>query len=61
MSVTVKPLPNGPLEVKGDCQVLDAQGDALPPKGDTVYLCRCGSSGNKPFCDGSHKRVGFTS
>jgi 3-phenylpropionate/trans-cinnamate dioxygenase ferredoxin subunit len=47
--------------VQGECQVQDAQGNPLPPKGDTTYLCRCGGSANKPYCDGSHKRVGFKS
>jgi len=59
MPVTVKPLPNGPLQVKGEVEVLDAQGNPIPSKGGDVFLCRCGHSGNKPFCDGSHKRVEF--
>jgi CDGSH-type Zn-finger protein len=61
MAVTVKPLPDGPIMLKGDCEVLDAQGNPIPPKGGDIYLCRCGASANKPFCDGSHKRVGFKS
>ncbi len=60
MPVTVKPLPDGPLQVKGECEVLDAQGNAMPGKGGDIYLCRCGHSGNKPFCDGSHKTSGFS-
>jgi CDGSH iron-sulfur domain-containing protein 3 len=60
MPVTIKVLQDGPLQVKGDgCEVQDAQGNPLPTKGDTFALCRCGASGNKPFCDGSHKKVGF--
>ncbi|HTY80106.1 MAG TPA: CDGSH iron-sulfur domain-containing protein [Candidatus Bathyarchaeia archaeon] len=59
MAVTVKPIPDGPLMVKGEVEVLDAQGNPLPVKGDAAYLCRCGASANKPFCDGSHKKVEF--
>ncbi len=61
MSVNVKLLPDGPLMVQGECQVTDAQGNVLPSKGETTYLCRCGSSANKPYCDGAHKKVGFKS
>lgn len=61
MAVTVKALQDGPLMLQGECQVTDAQGKALPAKGDTIYLCRCGSSANKPFCDGTHKKIGFKS
>lgn len=61
MAVTVKPLPDGPLMLKGECEVLDAQGNPIPPKGGDIYLCRCGASANKPFCDGSHKKISFKS
>ena len=60
MAVTVKTLPDGPLQIKGECEVVDAQGNPMPGKGGDIYLCRCGHSANKPFCDGSHNRVGFS-
>lgn len=47
---------NGSLKVEGDVEMVDAQGSAYGLQGRTVIgLCRCGLSGNKPFCDGSHK------
>ena len=45
---------NGPLLVKGDFVVMDGAGNAYEKK-DMMALCRCGSSANKPFCDGTHK------
>jgi CDGSH-type Zn-finger protein len=57
--VHIRPLKNGPLEVSGTVELVDAQGRAKPAPEDPVYLCRCGHSANKPFCDGSHKKVGF--
>ena len=48
----------GPLLCTGDIQVYDAD-DKLLQKGDDIALCRCGQSRNKPFCDGTHGRVGF--
>jgi uncharacterized Fe-S cluster protein YjdI/CDGSH-type Zn-finger protein len=55
---TVTERPNGPLYVRGKIKIF-AQ-DHSPLREDTrVALCRCGSSANKPFCDGSHRRVGF--
>lgn len=60
MATTIKVLANGPLQVTGDVQVQDATGQPLPVRGESIYLCRCGASGNKPFCDGTHKRIGFT-
>jgi CDGSH-type Zn-finger protein len=52
---------NGPLVVQGPVQVVDHLGNefTLPQGKETIALCRCGHSGNRPFCDGSHKRVEF--
>ena len=58
--VTIKVNDNGPLRVTGPAALLDGEGNRIETK-ETFYLCRCGHSGNKPFCDGSHKRVDFES
>lgn len=52
---------NGPYLIQGAIQVVDHLGNvfAIPPGKDTIALCRCGHSKNKPFCDGSHKTCGF--
>ena len=53
---------NGPLRVSGKFVIKDAQGNAYDLAGrETISLCRCGHSNNKPFCDGSHNREGFQS
>ncbi len=59
--VTVLIIDNGPLKVTGGVAVVDgASGGTVPVAGgDAVFLCRCGHSSNKPFCDGTHKRIGF--
>jgi uncharacterized Fe-S cluster protein YjdI len=55
----VMPVPDGPLYVRGDIEVLAPDGTVL--RRDTrVALCRCGGSANKPFCDLSHRTNGFT-
>lgn len=47
---------NGSVKLEGDFEIVDANGRAYGLQGRTVIsLCRCGRSGNKPFCDGSHK------
>lgn len=51
---------DGSLRVSGPVQLLDAEGNAFETK-QSFSLCRCGHSENKPFCDGSHRRVGFES
>ncbi|MFC4556258.1 CDGSH iron-sulfur domain-containing protein [Georgenia faecalis] len=51
--------PDGPLLVRGDVEILLASGEPAPRRRATVALCRCGASGIKPYCDGSHKVVGF--
>jgi uncharacterized Fe-S cluster protein YjdI len=55
----VETMKNGPLMVYGNVSVKDAKG-TLTKKNNVTAFCRCGASANKPFCDGSHKKVGFT-
>ncbi len=50
---------NGSYHVTGPITLVDHQGNEIVVEGDDVWLCRCGQSNTKPFCDGSHKRVGF--
>ena len=53
---------NGPLRLEGEFAVYDSEGNAFDLGGRTaISLCRCGHSGDKPFCDGSHKNFGFQS
>lgn len=52
--------PNGPLLVYGNIVLKDAQGNETEHTGRVTAFCRCGQSANKPYCDGSHLRVGFT-
>ena len=60
--VTITVRDNGNLKVEGPVTVLDGQGRAFPvPEGQAVFLCRCGHSSTKPFCDGSHRGAGFQS
>ena len=49
---------NGPLLVSGGVRIVDADGKVLY-EGDRAALCRCGGSGNKPFCDGTHRKNDF--
>lgn len=51
---------NGPLLVTGIGRVEDAEGNTFDTAGkDTIALCRCGASNNRPFCDGSHRDSNF--
>jgi len=53
---------NGPYRLEGDITLCDQDGNAFGLGGRTVVsLCRCGQSANKPFCDGTHAKVGFES
>lgn len=54
----VQPLPDGPLRVVGNLEVVSGTGRTCNKMSET-YLCRCGHSKNKPYCDGSHKAAGF--
>lgn len=57
--VKITALTDGPLEVSGDVEILAADGTVIKET-DKSYLCRCGHSAKKPFCDGAHKKEGFT-
>lgn len=51
--------PDGPILVRGDFEVLTPSGEPVPRQRNTVALCRCGASGIKPYCDGTHKLINF--
>ena len=57
MTVTIKIRENGPLLVEGDLTLVDATGNEVPIA--KKALCRCGGSTMKPFCDGTHSKIGF--
>jgi CDGSH-type Zn-finger protein len=57
--VTITPYPDGPYLVRGPFVLQDQEGNELPPGRRTIALCRCGKSRMRPFCDGTHKLIGF--
>ena len=58
VKITVRP--NGPLRVEGAIVLCDADGKEWDLTGKpAVSLCRCGASEKRPFCDGSHNKIGF--
>ena len=57
-AIRITVVDNGPLQVKGAIELVDQDGNAYETR-RTVFLCRCGQSATKPFCDGSHVRTGF--
>ena len=59
--VVIKARHNGPYKVTGPVRVIDADDRVydLSEKGETIVLCRCGGSTTKPFCDGTHSKIGF--
>ncbi|SOC85167.1 Uncharacterized Fe-S cluster protein YjdI [Ensifer adhaerens] len=57
--VNVQPLPNGPLMITGNLEIVSGTGRTTDKVTKTA-LCRCGQSKNKPYCDGSHVTAGFT-
>lgn len=64
MPVTITISTNGSLKIAaedaGNVELRDAEGNLVPlPDGKNVFLCRCGASERKPFCDGAHKRIGW--
>jgi CDGSH-type Zn-finger protein len=59
MDATVTPCEDGPLLLRGDFTLMTQDGEVVDPGRRTVALCRCGKSAIKPFCDGTHKVIGF--
>lgn len=57
---TIQASRNGPLLVQGDFRLFEESGEVIPVAGRAA-LCRCGGTKNQPFCDGSHRTVGFES
>lgn len=57
--IVVTPYRDGPLLVRGPARILDREGRELDSRRDPIALCRCGKSRLRPFCDGTHKLVGF--
>jgi CDGSH-type Zn-finger protein len=58
-AVTITAYEDGPLIVRGPVTYLSQDGEVVDPGRATVALCRCGKSGSKPFCDGTHKVARF--
>jgi len=59
-SLEIRPVKDGPVLVKGNLSIAASSGRKAW-RGTQAALCRCGESNNKPFCDGQHRKVGFTS
>lgn len=61
MTVVIRCRKNGPLVVQGPVEIHDHEGGKFAVRTDkpNVALCRCGASATRPFCDGSHKTIGF--
>jgi CDGSH-type Zn-finger protein len=58
--VVIQVLRNGPYRVQGPVRIIDADGNSYDLTGKRrISLCRCGGSTTKPFCDGTHTRIGF--
>lgn len=57
MAITIKIKDNGPYIVDGEFRLTDMQGNEIPIR--KAALCRCGGSTTKPFCDGTHSKIGF--
>ena len=57
--VTITIRENGPYRVEGPVKLMDANGNEITVRQPPFSLCRCGGSTNKPFCDGTHSKIGF--
>lgn len=62
MSAKLTVLPHGPIKVEGPFTIEDGAGNPFTIEaGKMAFLCRCGQSSKKPFCDGTHRTCGFQS
>ena len=64
MPITIRVKRNGPYVIAPEdapgVVILDSDGNVcVPEAGRSIALCRCGGSGTKPFCDKSHREIGF--
>ena len=57
--VTITPYPDGPYLVRGPVRLVGADGEEILLRRRVIALCRCGQSRIRPFCDGTHKLIGF--
>jgi CDGSH-type Zn-finger protein len=57
-AIKIHPLKDGPLQLEGEIEFVNQNGETIATKTKS-YLCRCGASANKPFCDGQHKKIDF--
>ncbi len=55
----ITPYRDGPLIVRGAFRIVDQDGNEIDPGRDTIALCRCGKSRQRPFCDGTHNLIRF--
>ncbi len=58
LKLDIEALKDGPYAVKGTVTI--TKSDGTTKEYTNPFLCRCGASKNKPFCDGSHRKIGFT-
>jgi CDGSH-type Zn-finger protein len=56
---TITPYADGPYIVRGNFRISDQDGNEIEPGRRTIALCRCGKSRIRPFCDGTHRLIGF--
>ena len=56
----IQPTTDGPLQVRGNMEIISGTGRVVA-RLESARLCRCGGSGAKPFCDGTHEKIGFRS
>ncbi len=59
--IIITPTNNGPYHVQGKVKLRTSGGREIAYEGEETWLCRCGQSGNRPFCDGTHNKCGFQS